>query len=87
MEQPPGFETPGREDWVMQLMKSIYGMRQASCIWDKTFHKKVVGWGFRWLPCEWCVYICYSPSGTVIFAVHVNDILSAGSSPEENVRF
>lgn len=30
MEQPPGFEALGKETWVMQLMKSIYGMRQAS---------------------------------------------------------
>ena len=26
LEQPPGFETPGKEEWVMRLMKSIYGM-------------------------------------------------------------
>src|ERR1019366_2791310 len=25
MEQPPGFEVPGKEEWVMRLMKSIYG--------------------------------------------------------------
>ena len=30
MEQPPGFKVPGKEKWVMRLMKSIYGMRQAS---------------------------------------------------------
>ena len=32
MEQPAGFEEPGKEDWVMQLSKSIYGMKQASRI-------------------------------------------------------
>ena len=30
MEQPPGFKVPGKEEWVMRLMKSIYGMKQAS---------------------------------------------------------
>jgi len=30
MEQPPGFDAPGKEGWVMRLMKSIYGMCQAS---------------------------------------------------------
>ena len=29
MEQPPGFAIPGKEEWVMQLMKSIYGMKQS----------------------------------------------------------
>jgi len=32
MEQLQGFEEAGREDWVMKLMKSIYGMKQASRI-------------------------------------------------------
>ena len=30
MEQPPGFEEVRKEDCVMCLMKSIYGMKQAS---------------------------------------------------------
>jgi hypothetical protein len=30
MEQPPGFEAPGKHDWVWRLLKSIYGMKQAS---------------------------------------------------------
>jgi hypothetical protein len=41
MEQPPGFALPGQEDWVMKLMKSIYGMKQARRIWNQTFHKVV----------------------------------------------
>jgi hypothetical protein len=32
MEQPLGFEVPGREEWVMRLMKSTYSMKQASRI-------------------------------------------------------
>src|SRR6266567_8324909 len=36
MEQPPGFEEPGKEGWVMQLHKSIYGMKQVSRIWNQT---------------------------------------------------
>lgn len=87
MEQPPGFEVPGKEDWVMRLMKSIYGMKQASHIWNQTFHNAVFQWGFEWMPCEWCVYCCQTPSGTIIFAVHINDIISAASSPDKNTWF
>ena len=32
MEQPSGFAAPGQEDWVWQLNKSIYGIKQASHI-------------------------------------------------------
>ena len=64
MEQPPGFEAPGQEEWVMRLMKSIYGMKQASRIWNQTFHNAVSEWGFEQLECEWCVYRRNSPTGT-----------------------
>ncbi len=71
----------------MRLMKSIYGMKQASRIWNQTFHNAMVSWGFEHLPCDWCVYRRQSPSGTIIFAVHVDDIISAASSPDENSWF
>ena len=87
MEQPPGFETPGKEGWVMRLMKSIYGMRQASRRWNQTFHQAVTGWDFKRVPCEWCVYVRHTASGSVIFAVHVDDIFSIANPPEENTRF
>jgi transposase InsO family protein len=87
MEQPPGFEVPGKEEWVMRLMKSIYGMKQASRIWNQTFHKAVQSWGFERLACEWCVYRRETPLGTIMFAVHVDDIICAGSSSEEINRF
>jgi hypothetical protein len=87
MEQPPGFEVLGKEDWVMRLMKSIYGMKQASRVWNQTFDKAVQEWGFNRIPCEWCVYHRRSELGTVIFAVHVDDIVSIASNAAENDRF
>jgi hypothetical protein len=87
MEQPPGFAAEGKESWVMKLMKSIYGMKQASRIWNQTFHKAMKSLGFERLACEWCVYIRRTETGVVMFAVHVDDIISAASSPEENKRF
>jgi hypothetical protein len=56
MEQLPSFEVPGKEDWVMQLLKSIYGMKQASRIWNLTFNKAMITWGFERILCEWCIY-------------------------------
>ena len=87
MEQPPGFEAPGKEDWVMKLMKSIYGMKQASRVWNTMFDKAVKGWGFRRLPSEWCIYWRQTSTGTIIFAVHVDDIISIASNPDENEVF
>jgi transposase InsO family protein len=87
MEQPRGFEEPGKETWVMKLMRSIYGMKQASRIWNQTFHAAVTKLGFTRLDGEHCVYRRETDSGIIIFAVHVDDILSAASSSVENDHF
>ena len=61
MWQPPGFEVLGKEDWVMKMQKSIYGMKQAGRIWNQTFHKVIPEWGFEHLQCKWCIYHHKSP--------------------------
>ena len=62
-------------------------MKQASRIWNQTFHNAVTQWGFERLDCEWCVYRRNSPTGTLVFALHVDDIIAAGSSPKETEQF
>jgi hypothetical protein len=52
MEQPQGFEEPGKEDWVWELVKGLYHMKQAGCIWNKTVNQAIADWGFKRLPCE-----------------------------------
>jgi hypothetical protein len=87
MEQCLSFEAPGKEDWVMCLMKSIYSMKQASCIWNQTFHKSIIEFGFQRLPNKWCVYRRQTVTGITIFAVHIDNIIVISSLPEENDRF
>ena len=87
MEQPPGFEEPGKEDWVWRLQKSLYGMKQASHIWNITFHKTIASLGFKRLVNKWCIYRCDTSTGTTIFAVHVDNIIAVSSSTAENDSF
>ena len=87
MEQPPSFEAPGKYNWVWRLLKSIYGMKQASHVWNKTFNSAILGWNFIQLSCEWCVYVCRSLTRTIIFSVHVDNIFSAALSPAKNDHF
>jgi hypothetical protein len=71
MEQPPGFEETGKEDWVMKLLKSIYGMKQASRVWNKTFHQAMTEWGFEQISSEPCVqYIGKCPPLGRSFSVY-----------------
>jgi len=71
----------------MQLLKSLYGMKQASCIWNQTFHKVITALGFIHLANEWCVYRREMPSDTTIFAIHVDDIIMISSSYAGNETF
>lgn len=87
MEQPEGFEEPGKEDWVCELVKGLYGMKQAGRIWNRTLNERMLSWGFTRLACESCVYYRKAETGTVIAAVHVDDFLSIASSKSENDRF
>ena len=68
-------------------MKGIYSMKQASHIWNQTFHKTIVSFGFQQLHCKWCVYCCETSSETSIFTIHVDDIIVTFSSPKENDCF
>jgi len=87
MEQPPGFEEPGKDDHVWELLKALYGVKQAGRVWNKTLNEAMLGWGFVRLPCEYCVYYRKTAEGTIIAIVHVDDFLSVASTKEENKRF
>jgi len=87
LEQPEGFEEPGKDNWVMKLMKSIYGLKQVGCIWNCTFDNAVTGWGFQCLNSNQCIYHYDTETGTVIFAIHINNIFSITYPPKENTHF
>jgi hypothetical protein len=83
MHQPPGFQDKDHPNWVWLLLKSIYGLRQASRIWQETLHAALMELGFTQLESDPCVYIRY-PQGEVgreeniVIAIHVDDFLLAG---------
>ena len=62
-------------------------MKQASQVWNKTSNSAILRWNFIQLSCKWCVYVCQSPTGMIIFSVYVNDIFSTASSATKNDRF
>ncbi|OBZ67852.1 Retrovirus-related Pol polyprotein from transposon TNT 1-94 [Grifola frondosa] len=81
MQQPPGFEEPGKENWIWQLHKGLYGMPQGGRTWNRTMHAELTTLGFTRVDCEYCVYVRVTDAGTVLAGVHVDDfILTASSS-------
>src|SRR5882757_8557067 len=91
MEKTKGFEEKGEGDkedeWIWELRRGLYGMKQSGRIWNKTMHDAMVSWGFTRLSCESCIYHRKSDTGTIICAIHVDDFLSISDSTAENERF
>jgi len=74
--------SPGCENSAKNCMVCVSGH-----IWNKQLHGVMLNWGFTHLMCEWCIYYHTTSEGTVLIAVHIDDILSVASSKEENSCF
>lgn len=83
MEQPKGFEEKGKEVWVWELQKGLYGMKQSGRIWNRTMHDAMVKWGFSRLSSEHCLYVRKTEKGTIVMSVYVDDFLITGSSNKD----
>lgn len=47
MHQPEGFMVEGQKHKVCKLVKSLYGLKQASKQWRKGFHQVILTCGFK----------------------------------------
>jgi hypothetical protein len=47
MEQPPGFEDPSHPDWVCELDRSLYGLKQSPRQWNNELHRALLDLGLK----------------------------------------
>lgn len=87
MKQPPDFGEEGKEDWVMDLSRGIYGMKQASQIWNKNFPYHCHKMGIPAYAQRMVCLQAHIPHGTTIFAIHVDNIIITSSSTDETSHF
>ncbi|KAJ9540535.1 hypothetical protein OSB04_027041 [Centaurea solstitialis] len=79
MEQPEGFEDPKNPKKVCKLLKSIYGLKQASRSWNLHFDERIKEFGFTKSEFEPCVYTKFSGSIVTFLVLYVDDILLIGN--------
>ncbi|KAJ9544984.1 hypothetical protein OSB04_024691 [Centaurea solstitialis] len=65
MQQPEGFVDPKNPNKVCKLLKSIYGLKQASRSWNLHFDERIKEFGFSKSEFESCVYTKFSGSISV----------------------
>uniref|UniRef100_A0AAV1ULP4 Reverse transcriptase Ty1/copia-type domain-containing protein n=1 Tax=Peronospora matthiolae TaxID=2874970 RepID=A0AAV1ULP4_9STRA len=66
----------------LELVKAIYGLKQASRVWNETFDEFVCFIGFEVSAFDPCLYIKVVDGHCVLVLVYVDDVLVTGSSLE-----
>uniref|UniRef100_A0AAV1U369 Integrase catalytic domain-containing protein n=1 Tax=Peronospora matthiolae TaxID=2874970 RepID=A0AAV1U369_9STRA len=82
---PEGVKMEGDFD-CLELIKVIYGLKQASRVWNETFDEFIRSIGFQASGFDPCLYIMTSEGHCVFVLVYVDDVLVTGSSLEMIVR-
>lgn len=78
MKQPVGFDDGSGK--VCRLIKSIYGLKQASRCWNIKFKSFIEEFGFKACESDPCVFISEKNGDIVILAIHVDDGLITGNN-------
>ena len=80
MKQPPGYVHPDYPDtrvWVWELLKGLYGLKQAGNIWHTVLKTHILELGFTRTSNDLCVYVITRNGAKVVMTIHVDDFLVA----------
>lgn len=81
IRQPPGFTNPQFPQYVLPLLKSLYGLKQASRIWFVVLCELIQEVGFTAWQTDQCTF--FSNDSRILIAVYVDDLRMLGK-PEDN---
>ena len=87
VEQPPDYETRDRREWVMRLLKSLYGLKQAAKNWYQALYKALMELGFTRCEADHGVFYKEVGKDIIIFLVHVDDGMVTGNNVKLIKRF
>ena len=82
MEQPPGYEEENRREYVLRLLKTIYGLRQASRKWYEIVCRLMTELGFTRSESDPAVFYWHEGNDRMVIVVHVDDCTIVGNSQE-----
>jgi reverse transcriptase-like protein len=80
MHEPPGYEGQGEQ--VKRLHKLLYGLKQAGQKWYETLSCTLANLGFCVSTADPGVFLEKPPNHILILAIHVDDYVFTGSSPD-----
>lgn len=86
MNNPKASPGPGREREQCQLNKCIYGLKQASRVWNKHFEKFLRSFGLVASKSDPCVYYHYNDGRHTVVAIWVDDGLVCSNDGETTTK-
>ncbi|CAI7748631.1 unnamed protein product [Closterium sp. NIES-53] len=78
VELPHG--SHGEPNQVCQLLKSMYGIKQAPRLWQQYLHARLIRIGFKQLPHDQGMYRLSKDEDYILLIVYVDDLLYIGST-------
>ncbi|KAI7942641.1 hypothetical protein MJO28_012668 [Puccinia striiformis f. sp. tritici] len=79
MEQPPGFVDPQHPDWVCQLDRSLYGLKQSPRQWNAELHQALISLGLSNSKYDPTLYYKLDNSRLIgALTTHVDDLAIVG---------
>ena len=67
-------------DLVLQLQKSVYGLKQAGCLWSQLLHARLTKAGFEKYFADMCLYRNKDGEDVVVVGVYVDDLISTSTN-------
>jgi transposase InsO family protein len=89
MKLPEGFSVDGDDGtvvWVLKLLKSLYGLKQAGRCWSKKLHEVLTNLGFIRTESEHSFYIYEHNGVKILVPVYVDDLTLASKSKSALVK-
>lgn len=90
MRIPEGVEvdagTEEKGEWVVRLLKAIYGLKQAGRMWSKKLHSVLSSLGYKRTECEHSFYIYEKGKTKVFVPVYVDDLTIASNDKEAVIK-
>lgn len=83
---PPQGYTKAQPGQVCKLVKSLYGLKQASREWNAEFCRALFSFGFTQSAHDHCLFTTGSGDSFLALLVYVDDVLIAGPNEDEIIR-
>ena len=84
MTQPEGFEDYFGPGFVLKLIKSIYGLKQAGHQWHKKLDSVMKSMGFNLVRCDYSIWVYRRDEVRIIILVYVDNMTIAVKSKQQS---